>query len=111
MRWQDIDARSHFGTIPAEFVKNAHGHRAYLNETPRKLLKDVPRDDRAVWVFPKSVMGDYKHVGRRLAQRTRANIVAAPKADGAARDRADIRGHDLRRTGRVSWPVAASRVL
>jgi hypothetical protein len=30
--------------------------------------------------------------------RTRANIVTGPKADGAARDRADIRGHDLRRT-------------
>jgi integrase len=43
-------------------------------------------------------MGDYKHVGRRLAQRTRANIVTGAKADGAARDRADIRGHDLRRT-------------
>ena len=43
-------------------------------------------------------MGDYKHVGRRLAQPTRANIVAQPKALGAARDRADVRGHDLRRT-------------
>jgi integrase len=52
----------------------------------------------AVWVFPKSFMGDYKHVGRRLAQSTRANIIAEPKADGKARDRADIRGHDLRRT-------------
>ena len=98
MRWQDIDARSHFWTIPAEFVKNAQGHRAYLNEMARKLLESVPRDDRAVWVFPKSVMGDYKHVGRRLAQRTRANIVVGPKADGAARDPADVRGHDLRRT-------------
>jgi integrase len=73
-------------------------HRAFLNETARKILEDVPRDDRSVWVFPKSAMGDYKHVGRRLAQRTRANIVTGPKADGAARDRADIRGHDLRRT-------------
>jgi integrase len=98
MRWHDIDARSHFWTIPAEFVKNAHGHRAYLNETARKILEDVPRDDRAVWVFPKPVMGDYKHVGRRLAQQTRANIVTGPKADGAARARADVRGHDLRRT-------------
>jgi integrase len=43
-------------------------------------------------------MGDYKHVGRRLAQQTRANIVTGPKADGAARARADVRGHDLRRT-------------
>lgn len=86
MRWQDIDARSHSWTFPAEFVKNAHGHRAYLNETARTLLEGVPRDDRGVWVFPKSVMGDYKHVGRRLAQRTRANIVVEPKAQGAARD-------------------------
>lgn len=98
MRWQDVDPRSHFWTIPGEFVKNAHGHRVYLNETARKLLKDVPRGDGAVWVFPKSFMGDYKHVGRRLAQSTRANIVAQPKASGTTRDRADVRGHDLRRT-------------
>ena len=98
MRWQDIDPKSHFWTIPAEFVKNAHGHRVYLNATARKLLESVPRADGAVWVFPKSFMGDYKHVGRRLAQATRANIVAEPKAPGKARDRADIRGHDLRRT-------------
>jgi integrase len=43
-------------------------------------------------------MGDFKHVGRRLAQSTRANIVTAPKRAGAAREGADIRGHDLRRT-------------
>jgi integrase len=98
MRWQDVDPMSHFWTIPGEFVKNAHGHRVYLNETARKLLKDVPRGNGAVWVFPKSSTGDYKHVGRRLAQSTRANIVAQPKANGTARDRADMRDHDLRRT-------------
>ncbi len=95
---QDIDPNSHFWTIPAAYVKNAHGHRVYLNETARELLESVPRADGAVWVFPKSFMGDYKHVGRRLAQRTRANIVAEPKAEGKARAKADIRGHDLRRT-------------
>ncbi len=98
MRWQDVDDKTHFWTIPAEFVKNAHGHRVYLNGIARTLLKDVPRDDGAVWVFPKSSLGDYKHVGRRLAQATRANIVARFKAEGATRDRADMRGHDLRRT-------------
>jgi integrase len=98
LRWQDIAPKSHFWTIPAEFVKNAQGHRVYLGTTARKLLDAVPRDERAVWVFPKSIMGDYKHVGRRLAQRTRANIVAELKATGKARDKADIRGHDLRRT-------------
>jgi len=98
MRWQDIDDQSHFWTIPAAFVKNAHGHRVYLNGLARKLIKGVPRAEGAVWVFPKSFLGDYKHVGRRLAQSTRANIVARAKANGAARDKADIRGHDLRRT-------------
>jgi integrase len=53
---------------------------------------------RRAAVFPKTLMGDCKHVGRRLAQSTRANIVIAPKREGAARARADIRGHDLRRT-------------
>jgi integrase len=98
MRWQDIDPKSHFWTIPGEFVKNAHGHRVYLNDTARKTLAGVPKPKKAVWAFPKSFMGDYKHVGRRLAQSTRANIVAEPKANGKARDRADVRGHDLRRT-------------
>jgi integrase len=101
MRWQDIDPKSHFWTVPGEFVKNAHGHRVFLNETARKILAGVPNPKelkKAVWVFPKSLMGDFKHVGRRLAQSTRANIVAQPKADGKERDRADVRGHDLRRT-------------
>src|SRR5262245_44920000 len=98
MRWQDLDAKSHFWTIPAEFVKNAHGHRVYLNATARKLVAAVPRAEKAVWVFPKSFMGDYKHVGRRLAQPTRANIVMDAKREGSGRDTADVRGHDLRRT-------------
>ena len=98
MRWSDVDPKSHFWTIPGEFVKNAHGHRVYLSATARALLKTVPRRENATWVFPKTLMGDYKHVGRRLAQSTRADIVAGPKVAGAARARADIRGHDLRRT-------------
>ena len=62
-------------------MKNALGHRVYLNELARSLLKTVPRDDKSVWVFPKSFMGDYKHVGRRLAQSTRANIVSENKTE------------------------------
>lgn len=98
MRWQDIDAKSHFWSIPGEFVKNAHGHRVYLNDLARKVLETVPRSDKSVWVFPTSLMGDYKHVGRRLAQATRANIVTKSKGDPHGRDKVDIRGHDLRRT-------------
>jgi integrase len=98
MRWQDIDPKSHFWTIPGAFVKNGREHRVFLNATARKILKGVPRHDNIPWVFPKSFLGDHKHVGRRLAQSTRANIVAEPKGDGKSRDRADVRGHDLRRT-------------
>ena len=98
MRWQDIDEKSHFWSIPSEYVKNALGHRVYLNELARNILKTVPHDEKSIWVFPKSYMGDYKHVGRRLAQSTRANIVSETKNKPGARDKADIRGHDLRRT-------------
>jgi integrase len=77
MRWQDIDSKSHFWTIPAEFVKNAQGHRVYLNEAARKVLDEVPRDDDAVWVFPKSRMGDYKHVGRPRSEHAREYPLAA----------------------------------
>jgi integrase len=98
MRWQDIDAKSHFWSIPGEFVKNAHGHRVYLNALALKVLETVPRSKDSIWVFPKSLMGDYKHVGRRLAQSTRANIITEAKESTHGRDRVDIRGHDLRRT-------------
>ena len=54
MRWRDIDAKSNVWTIPAAFVKNAHGHRVSLNDLARKMLETVPRSDKSVWVFPKS---------------------------------------------------------
>jgi integrase len=56
MRWQDLDPKSHFWTIPAEFVKNAQGHRVYLSTTAWKFLDAVPRHEDAVWVFPKSCL-------------------------------------------------------
>jgi integrase len=43
MRSQDIDDKSHFWSIPAEFVNNAHGHRVYLNTLALKVLETVPR--------------------------------------------------------------------
>ncbi len=70
----------------------------YLNDLARKILKTVPPNRCSVWVFPKSLMGDHKHVGRRLAQRTRANIITDTKEGPHGRDAVDVRGHDLRRT-------------
>lgn len=121
MRWKDINDSSEFWTIPKEFVKNDSGHRVYLNEMAREILavvskeqerrEQTEKDKGAVWVFPESEMGDYKHVARRLAQPTRANIVVDgqnAKRDSIVLDRqrpkkkqrltAEVRGHDLRRT-------------
>jgi len=99
MRWRDIDEVAEWWTIPGAFVKNAHGHRVFLNDGAREILEAVPRNKQAVWVFPLSLMGDYRHVARRLAQGTRANIVKASEgADTRKRAIADFTGHDLRRT-------------
>ena len=99
MRWQDIDARSHFWTIPAEFVKNAHGHRAYLNETARKTLGGcAARRSRGVGL-PEVMSWATTNTWAGVWHRARAPISSRGRRhDGAARDRADVRGHDLRRT-------------
>ncbi len=52
---------------------------AYLSDLARKVLETVPRSDKSVWVFPKSLIGDYNHVGRRIAQGTRATIITEAK--------------------------------
>jgi integrase len=83
MRWQDIEGG--WWTIPGEFVKNGQGHRAYLNETSRSIVASVPKTQDSEWVFPPALMGDYRHVSRRIAKESRAAIE-------------DFRGHDLRRT-------------
>ena len=83
MRWQDL--ADDWWNIPPEFVKNDHGHRVYLNKLARDIVNNLHHSEDSVWVFPLSLMGDYKHVGRRLAAETRANV-------------SDFRGHDLRRT-------------
>jgi integrase len=98
MRWRDVDQSTNWWTIPAEFVKNGHGHRVFLGPLARQILYSIPRHDDSVWVFPLSLMGDHKHVARRLAQRTRANMVGNGTVSPGKRLRADFTGHDLRRT-------------
>ncbi len=101
LRWKDIDEKSRFWTIPKEFVKNAIGHRVYLNDVAWGILTGLSRKPGIAWcrVFPLSDMGDYKHVTRRLAQPLRADIVVdGQEPRRGKRKTADIRGHDLRRT-------------
>jgi integrase len=99
LRWQDIDESGEWWTIPGEFAKNAQGHRVYLNDQARKIIGGIKRQE-GPWVFPEELMGDYKHVARRLAQPARANILR-PGAEPPVpehRASADFTGHDLRRT-------------
>jgi integrase len=111
MRWSDIDPKSHFWTIPGEFVKNAHGHRVYLSATARALLKEVPRREHAIWVFPKTLMGISSTSGD-VSPRATAPI-SWPRQNRPAR-------RTRRRTSvgticvarrRVLWRAVACRVL
>ena len=98
MRWQDIDPKSHFWTIPAAFVKNAHGHRVYLNETARELLESCRAPTARCGCFRSrswATTSTSADGSRRARARTSSR---EPKAKGKARAQADIRGHDLRRT-------------
>jgi integrase len=79
MRWRDIDNKSHFWTIPAEYVKNAHGHRVYLNDLARKTPGD-PMSDRASGFFRSrswattSMSGvDWRRARVRTSSRKRRN--------------------------------------
>jgi integrase len=85
MRWADLDARRTWWTIPGEFVKNGQGHRVFLTTRARAIIDGLHRNPDSVWVFPLSLMGDYKHVARRLATERRADVT-------------NFAGHDLRRT-------------
>lgn len=97
MRWKDLDGD--WWTIPGEFTKNGKAHRVYLSETAGAILDGLHRKQGATWVFPLDVMGDHKHVGRRLAQSTRANIVKdGDPVPPRGRATADFTGHDMRRT-------------
>ena len=83
MRWQDLAGQ--WWNLPPGFVKNKQGHRVYLNRLATGILSGFSPTEGCDWVFPESLMGDHKHVSRRLAGAIRANIK-------------DFRGHDLRRT-------------
>lgn len=97
MRWSDIDPKSHFWTIPAEFVKNAHGHRVYLSATARALFKDVPRREHAIWVVSEKPHGRLQargaascavhpceHRGRAKAEWRRARASGHPRTRSAS---------------------------
>ena len=101
MRWQDIDPKSHFWTIPGEFVKNAHGHRV-LSERDR--AQDSGRRARAR--SPRKRSGCFRsrswvitNTSAVVWRRARAPISSwSRRQPGRPAIAVDIRGHDLRRT-------------
>jgi len=115
MRWQDLQKHKQWWLIPGAFTKNGFDHMVYLNPMARKLIATLPKID-PVWVFPAgdtrnrkgelvpgantsklNVMGDHKHLARRIAQPTRADIVISGHKPGE-RCIPGFTGHDLRRT-------------
>ena len=97
MRWQDRVGE--WWTIQADFVKNQQGHRVYLNPLAREILAGIIPMEGCEWVFPESLMGDFKHVSRRLARANRANV-------------SDFRGKaDLLFEGNGNWRSWISRPI
>jgi integrase len=115
MRWQDLQKQHHWWVVPGAFTKNGYDHTVYLNATARALIATLPKLD-PVWIFPAgdttnrkgdlvpgsntsklNVMGDHKHLARRIAQPTRADIVLSGHEPGE-RCIPGFTGHDLRRT-------------
>ena len=97
MRWEDLDSRGGWWTIPAERSKNGLPHRVPLDAAALRVLKNMKRerDDAksesrrsSPWVFPNRRRPDAPIAElQKAVQRIR-------RASGV-----EFRAHDLRRTG------------
>lgn len=53
MRWSDVEMKTAWWTIPAEYAKNGLSHRVPLSPPALALLQELrPRTGDQVWVFP-----------------------------------------------------------
>jgi len=108
MRWQDLDLKTGWWTIPAEDSKNGQAHRVPLVSEAITLLKarqkererrqsddESSREDRAE--------SEYVFVGSGASVRDRAKKAAARIAGVL---KIDFRGHDLRRTAATKMAEA-----
>jgi integrase len=108
MRWQDLDLKTGWWTIPAEDSKNGQAHRVPLVSEAITLLKaqqkererrqhdeDAPPQDR------KAI--DYVFVGTGASVRDRAKKAPARVARVL---QIEFRGHDLRRTAATKMAEA-----
>lgn len=87
MRWQDLDFRAAWWTIPGEFAKNGLSHRVPLSELALEVIKDAKGRQRdLVWVFPSNSPSGH--------------LEAVVHATKRVRDRCGVEfvPHDLRRT-------------
>ena len=98
MRWQDLDLRSRWWTIPGAFTKNGEPHRVPLVDRAVAIIRARQPDERATRET------DYVFARRDGT----APLDRAMKATGAiARVLGiDFRGHDLRRTAATRMAAA-----
>ncbi len=102
MRWQDIDQRSGWWTIPSEYSKNGLAHRVPLSAQAFEIVREMQgRAEGAEWVFP-SPSG-------------KGPTTVVWKAAGRIRKRSgvDFVPHDLRRTvaSRITGDLGISRLV
>jgi integrase len=87
MRWQDLDPKFTWWTIPGEFTKNGRTHRVPLTDPAAAILRDLKADHpHPVWVFPSATVDGAVRSNTKQAERIR-------KAAGV-----EFTPHDLRRT-------------
>lgn len=97
MRWQDVDVKAAWWTIPGAHTKNGEPHRVYLTDDVVRLIEaQRPKDDED--------QGEYVFAGRG-SELALARAKKAPAAI-AALLKIDFRGHDLRRTAATNMAEA-----
>lgn len=88
MRWQDIDFRTGFWTIPGDFTKNGRIHRVPLSKTVLEVIKSrQAKRFESDWVFPSrcDIKKPYQAHQKAIQQLRKISKV-------------EFRGHDFRRT-------------
>lgn len=72
--WEEIDLQAKLWTIPAERMKAGKVHRVPLSDPALKLLKALPRQDGAPYVFP-------SRSGRPISDMTVSGVCRRMKVD------------------------------
>ena len=91
MRWENVDLKAGWWTIPSEQAKNDLAHRVPLNGVAREILASLP--SVSPWVFPSPEQGQHMHRNAIAMALRRARVRAKSPLTVS-----NFSPHDLRRT-------------